>query len=328
MRHREYEKLAVLSLYDELEDEEKEFLQRHLLTCSECNRFRENLRGMFPRSERLGGNVDEQSLLKARKELHLELSRKNLDAEKPIMTMKRFVWRRWSGVGVPVYAAGAVALIMLAVGLLSGIFLFGQYSGIGGSAHAVFSQISNANAGEVAISDVRFLAAPKKGELRFSFNLTRRYVVDGSLDSRDVQKVLAFALVNSDNAGVRLRTIGMLDASAKPDPEIMSALVKAVETDENAGVRREALLSLEKLPFNTKIRGAFLFVLQNDKNPGMRVAAINFLAGKELNAASGPSTQKQIDPRVLEVLKERSTLDQNRYVRLKAADMLRELKEL
>lgn len=319
--------MIVLSLYNELEDEDKKLLEEHIHTCSPCSLFMAKLSGTFGVWKESRETVDEPTLDQARKEFRLALS--NEDNE--VIGMSAYVgfpkFRRWGIAPVPVYAAGAFALVMLAIGLLSGFLLFNNSSGDG--MRAVLSEISAANSRDVAIADVRFLPGDdKRGNLKFSFNLVRRYEMDGSLDDKDVQKVLAFALVNSDNPGVRLRTIGMLDGSVKPDAEIERALVKAVETDENAGVRREALLSLEKFPFDDAIKEALLFVLQKDKNPGMRVAAINILAGKELNAESGAAVEKRIDPKVLQVLKERSASDQNRYVRLKAADMLKEFKEL
>lgn len=329
MRHEKYEELIVLSLYDELEKEEKKLLEEHLPSCPQCSRFLAKLSGTFGDWKEKRGPVDEQMLNQARRELRVSLSNEKREAGRMNVYVGFPKLRRWGFAPVPVYAAVAFAVVMLAAGLLSGLFLFNRSSGSAGGVHTVLSEISAANSRDVAIADVRFLPGDKNnGDLRFSFNLVRRYVMDGSLDDKDVQKVLAFALVNSDNPGVRLRTIGMLDASVKPDPEIERALVKAVETDENAGVRREALLSLEKFPFNNTIKEALLFVLQKDKNPGMRVAAINILAGKELSAASGAAVEKRVDPRVLEVLRERSASDQNRYVRLKAADMLKEFKEL
>ncbi len=328
MKHRKYAKWIVLSLYGELEDEEKQHLEGHLLSCPACSYFKEELSGMFREGNWNRESTGEQGLLEARRESHPALVREMRHAAG--QDIKKTGPAAWKGriPAIPVYAAGGMAVLALATGLLAGFVIFGGNSGEVSNTHAVLSQISAANSSDVAISDVRFLAGTKQGDLRFSFNLSRRYVLDGSLDEKDVQKVLAFALVNSDNPGVRLRTIGMLDASEKADPEIVAAMVKAVETDANTGVRREALLSLEKFPFSKIIKDALLFVLQNDRNPGMRVAAINFLAGKVLGATSGTAVERRVDPRVLEVLKEKSVSDQNRYVRLKAADLLKEFKEL
>ena len=329
MRHRNYESLIVLSIYDEITPEEKSALQKHIESCSRCSEYSNKLMRFF-RERRLGSAaITEQFIDKARNDLRRALAEEAGEAARRHAVIKFRRQNGWLAAGVPAYSLGVVALVMFLAGAVAGyLFLNGSY-GENGRMGAVASQISGRTSDDVAIADVRFLSTDdRSGRVKFSFDLIRRYEMDGSLDDKNVQKILAFALVNSDNPGVRLRTIGMLDASVKPDREIEDALVRALKTDDNAGVRREALLSLNRFPFNDRIREALLYVLQNDKNPGMRVAAINSLAGKELNLDSGTGPGKRIDPKVLNVLKDRSASDQNKYVRLKAADMLKELKEL
>jgi hypothetical protein len=48
-------------------------------------------------------------------------------------------------------------------------------------------------------------------------------------------------------------------------------------SDPNAGVRRSALQVLQRLPFDEDIKSALIFVLAHDENPGLRVAAMNYL---------------------------------------------------
>lgn len=329
MRHKKYENMIVLSFYDELSSEEKVILDEHLGSCMSCMEFRTGLAKFF--DERAAGReaVTERLVQDARRRFREALGDEIGDTPGRESYLNERRRPNWVFSSVPAYALGISAFIMLAVGLAAGHLFFAGRSGTGNGMLSVVTEISSKNAGDVAISDVRFLGSGKEsGEVSFTFNLIRRYEMSGSIDNADVQRVLAYALVNSDNPGVRLRSIGMLDVSPKPDKEIEDALIRAVETDENAGVRREALLSLGKLPFDRKIRGALLYVLQNDKNPGMRVAAINSLAGKELENYPDAGAVKGDDSRLLDVLREKSTSDQNRYVRLKAADMLKELKEL
>ena len=327
MRHRKYESLIVLSIYDEITPEEKAALQEHMASCSGCSDYKNKLDRFF--RQRRAGSVAmaEEYIDEARNSLHRALAEEAVEAAGRQRVMKFRRQRSWPAAGVPAYSFAIAAVVVFFAGAVAGYFLFGGHYGEDDRLGAVASQISGRNSGNVAIADVRFLSTDdESGKVKFSFDLIRRYEMGGSLDDRNVQKILAFALVNSDNPGVRLRTIGMLDASVTPDKEVEDALIKALKTDDNAGVRREALLSLSKFPFSGKIKEALLYVLQNDKNPGLLVAAINILSEKELNVESG--TGKRIDPRVLDVLKDRSTLDQNKYVRLKAADMLKELKEL
>ncbi len=329
MRHKKYETLIVVSYYDEIASDEKGELERHLASCSRCATFKKKLDETLPERGRGAGVVSDAEIARARMEFRQGISIRKDESYGRRRVVNIPARPRWSTALVPVYAAAMAAVVMLAAGAIFGYLLSVRGTGDKGGLHAVLSEVSSNNTGNVALSDLRFLTADQKnGDVQFSFDLVRRYQMRGSLDDREVQKVLAYALVNSDNPGIRLTTIGMLDASAKPDRQVVDALVEAVKTDDNAGVRREALLSLAKLPFDNVVKAALLYVLQHDKNPGMRVAAINILSGKELNTGTVTGSTKGIDTRVLEVLKERSSSDQNRYVRLKAADMLKEFKEL
>jgi HEAT repeats len=330
MRHKKYESLIVLSYYDEMVPGEKEALDEHLVSCPRCRKFREKMNGLLPVRRAAAEPVNDNDLIAARTGFRRAISAEMNDSAAKQTVLKFRPRANLRPALIPAYAAVAAGFAMLVIGVASGYLLFGR-AGTENDLAGIIKEVSSKNSNNVAISDVRFVSTDKKsGKLEFSFDLVRRFEMKGSLDDQGVQKILAFALVNSDNPGVRLRTVGMLggSASVEPDKDVRDALVKALKSDDNAGVRREALISLAKMPFDSNIRDAFLYVLQNDKNPGMRVAAINTLSEKQLSARPGAPEAKGIDPQVLEVLKDRSTSDQNRYVRLKAADMLKEFKEL
>ncbi len=327
MRHRKYKELIVLSHYGEVKPDDEALLEDHLGGCRACAEYSRKLNGDLPKGTVRHVEDAEHLVREARIGLREMLSGEKV--QKAAGKEYKVAWnsgRRGNHL-IPAYAVAASVLLALATGVITGYLVFGGKSG-SSSVRSIVSEISAKGAGTSVITDVRFLdAQTKAGTLKFSFNVVRRYEMKGSIENRDIQKILAYALVNSDNPGIRLRTIGMIDASGKPDKEVEDALIEAVKTDDNAGVRREALLSLDKLPFDTRIKEAMLFVLQHDKNPGMRVAAINFLSGKELRDGS-TGADNWVDPQVLDVLKEKSVSDQNRYVRLKAKDMLKELKEI
>ena len=320
MRHRKIESLIVLDFYNEASPEEKAKLGKHLQSCPKCSKFQQDLFKSIPLRGQADDSLTEKTLIEARTEFH-----RTLVSEKNVPEYK--LRPQASGLlPVPVFVVAVIALLMLAVGSTVGYIFASRPSG---SPESVISELTSLNRGSVAIDNIQFVSTDKKsGQVQFSFDFVKRYDMSGSLDDRDVQKVLAYALGNSDNAGVRLRSVGMLDAaaSAKPDEGIELALIKAARTDENSGVRREALLSLKKLPFDNSIKDALLFILQNDKNPGMRVLAINYLSEKEIPSAS--PNRRKIDPKILNVLKEKSSSDQNQYVRIKAAGMLKEITEL
>jgi hypothetical protein len=316
MKHKKFESLIVLEFYEEISPQEKAKLEQHLSSCLRCGGFQKSLEKiMSPQRTGDDSHLDKH-LLEARDEFHrVLLAGRNIPEYKFSRPERRFV-------PVPVYAVAVIAFVMLVVGATTSFLFFGRPEK---NAASIVSELNSKNKEDIAIDNIRFLSTDQgSGEVQFSFDFVKRYEMKGSLDDQSIQTVLAYALINSDNPGVRLKTVGMLETSTKPDKEIEKALLKAAKSDDNAGVRRQALLSLKKLPFDNEIRDALLFVLQSDKNPGMRVSAINYLSEKETSS----STTKTIGPNLLNVLRERSLSDQNKYVRLKAASMLKEITEL
>ena len=134
---------------------------------------------------------------------------------------------------------------------------------------------------------------------------------------------MAAALTKSDNAGVRIRTVNTISSQTSDvilrDPKIKVALINALKTDENDGVRREALNALMKYPYSEEIRDVFLFVLSNDHNPGLKVGAINALAKMKLEGRS-------IDNQLKNVIENELVDGENNFIKLRAASLIQEVK--
>jgi len=106
---------------------------------------------------------------------------------------------------------------------------------------------------------------------------------------------------------------------ASPE-EIKRALIQALKSDGNAGVRKEALKALQKLPVDKVIKDALLYLLSHESNPGIRVEAINYLDKFVLS-------DKPYDTDILKVLKERMQSDNNNYVRIRAKNVYEEVQQ-
>jgi HEAT repeat protein len=91
--------------------------------------------------------------------------------------------------------------------------------------------------------------------------------------------------------------------------------------DRNPGVRMKAIEALQGFEQDPEVRQALFNALQSDDNSGVRVEAINIL----LNALRSGNTFVASDPRMLEVLRDRLRNDPNNYVRLQSQAALREL---
>jgi HEAT repeat protein len=146
--------------------------------------------------------------------------------------------------------------------------------------------------------------------------------VRGNINDEKVQKVLARALVNEENAGVRLQTVNAI-ASQGPnpknfDPEVKAALISALKGDENPGVRQQALRVLLRQTLDNEIKQALVYTLTHDNNSGMRIAAINGLAAASMDG-------HHFDQDILTIIKQKMDSDKNNYVRRQARTVIEEV---
>ena len=174
---------------------------------------------------------------------------------------------------------------------------------------------------ETRISNVRFLDVNNaSGQLDFTFDAVRQVHMKGNIHDEQVQKVLTYAILNEENPGVQLRSIDAVANQRTVDKDIQNALITAVKSDNNAGVRKESLRALHSFPLDEDIKKALLFVLSHDKNPGLRISAINLLDSLR--------TSNLIpDKDIREAFKNTLQTDDNNYIRLRAKAALEEIRQ-
>jgi HEAT repeat protein len=130
-------------------------------------------------------------------------------------------------------------------------------------------------------------------------------------------------MVNDQNPGNRLRSVNAFASQMQnlrlPDREVKAALISTLRSDDNPGVRREAIRTLQHFPFDDEIKQVFLHVLMKDPNPALRMAAINSLDSARTQGQAAGSD-------LLDVLKQRMQSDENTYVRIRAKAVLEEVR--
>lgn len=94
-----------------------------------------------------------------------------------------------------------------------------------------------------------------------------------------------------------------------------AALLLALRTDRNDGVRKAALQAILRYPGDREVRDGLLYVLLNDRNPGLRIAAIN---GLDTLRARGYVP----DEEMIRAFRESVQNDENLYVRTKAQTII------
>ena len=303
MNHKKFKEWLQLSFADELTDDEKGQLRKHLAGCEECRADHHELQRLMTHLGESGAKEpSEQLLWEARQDLR-EAIRNEALTDSILTRLTQGVatavqgpqegsrstsspgfvrggWMAWFG-GYRLALSGVAAVM---VGILIGYLAFGR----GAAPSIVPPTEGDAISGEIGgpnIANVRFIDWDRRdGEIEIQYDLVRPVWLRTGVEDDRVQRVLARALLTEDNAGVRLKAISVLDARASRvhGPEVKRALINALKADPNTGVRKEALRSLQDLAFDGEIKEACLYVLEHDENPGMRVASINLLSGARL----------------------------------------------
>jgi HEAT repeats/Putative zinc-finger len=144
--------------------------------------------------------------------------------------------------------------------------------------------------------------------------------VEGTLEDEAVKTALLDVLSSGDRScpDVRLDAVECL-STRRNDPDVRSALCRAVHSDRNAAVRLKALEALDGAGSQEMVRQTLLDALVEDQNPGVRIEAINALRDM---AAKG---QVDSDGHTLDVLRERMRKDPNTYIRLQSAAAVRDI---
>lgn len=321
MKHTQYRELLHLSLYQELDDDQQEVLNDHLVKCQSCaEEFAEM--GRLDAILRQGKQVEVTDALldEARRELRVALR---------LERSKRSRWQEWIErfdiLPTPELRLAFGGVATLLVGLTIGYLTFApsDTEGVAGLIPAVGT--ASAERSDTRIAGFRFVQPmSENGEVAFVFDLVTPVRMKGNVADNSVQRVLAQALVSEENPGSRLRTVSALgsqvESSKTLDGEVKRALLQALKADGNVGVRKEALRVLQGFPIDNEIKEGLLYVLSHETNPTMRIDVINHLEKPVLS-------RELVGQDILDVLKERMQTDNNNYIRLKAQNVYEEAKQ-
>jgi hypothetical protein len=144
--------------------------------------------------------------------------------------------------------------------------------------------------------------------------------VEGTVDDDQVKTALLSVLSGGERfcPDIRLDAVECLRGRSN-DPEVRSALCRAVRKDRNAAVRLKAIEALDGAGSQEMVRETLLNALVQDQNPGVRIEAVNALRNM---AANG---QMNSDDHIVDVLRERMQKDPNTYIRLQSAAAIRDI---
>ena len=307
MSHKEIREKLPLLLYNELTEIERVSVEQHMEQCVDCRNELAEIRKLHGSLADKPVTPTEELLQAARHQLRGAL-RLERSRHQELPGRRLILWRPLFQ-----YALGAVAT--LAVGVFVGYLAFGSRIQEHHRATGPGDGSGPMQNGDLQIANIKFIDADATdGQVEFEFDTVTPMRLKGSINHPQVQKVLSYAMVNEQNPGLRLRAVNAFQTQQfAPDAETKTALITTLKTDENPGVRMQAMAVLQKYPMDVPIKQTMLYVLQHDSVAGLRVEAIKSLQPGHLK-----------DQDVLKVLRKQAASEENDYIRLTAIQALKE----
>ena len=292
---------VTLYVYDELPDDARYEIERHVSRCRECAAELDELHLFRTAMSALAiPDVSPNFLTASRLRLSEALA----------LVEPHHGWHRW--ILEPAVWFRQIRLAPAAAALL---FLIGFGAGIGatyrlvGGDHGIrladtvhlVPVSSSASSAPAAIPVSTLVATPPEeasivgirgitqqadsGRVDIKYDTIVPQRLSGSPDEPRIEQLLLFAARNNASSGVHVDSVDLL-ARRSGDQRIRKALMYALQHDNNPGVR---LKSLEALgPFakgDLTARDAVLQALLNDPNLGVRTQAIQWLRSVRADAS-------------------------------------------
>ena len=307
---------VVMAVYGELPDDVAHELDRHCVSCAQCQQEREQLRAL-----KLLANAypleEPPANLMARSRLRLEEA---LDALPPKTWLERLAQRLQNNFA-SLQAAPVAACLLLVIGAgaggLGGYHIAqSRVAGVSGTAQPPKNALPPSTA-EVEVANISSIVRePNSEQVEVRYNQLVPAEVKGSLDDPEIRKLLMLASANSTSPGVRDETVELLADECRAGHScrgagIRDALMLALRYDRDDGVRQKALEGLQPyVAEDLRVRDAVLESLLNDSDPRIRTAAISMLEPVEA------------DTTVRQVLHTVANSDRNPQIRLVSRQVL------
>ena len=295
----------VLVTYGELPDEKMAALEHHLAECEACNK---ELKALLAMHEALAYRpvFEPSPNLLAQSRMRLD---EELDLVPPhgLLTRVRSNFYAWLG---HLQSAPALATLLIGAGFLAGNFTY-RYQAAHEQKPPAPVVLTNSTAGTIAnVSGIT--QTPNSEIVQVSYNRVVPETVQGSLDDPQIRQLLLLGTKAAANNSVRTDSVSLLANECRAghqcsDPDgtgIRSTLIASLRHDKNPSVRMKALEGLQPyVAEDQRVRDAVLAALMHDSSADVRIQAISMLEPVDSDSS------------VRQVMRTVSTTDENPYIR-------------
>lgn len=303
-----YKEWIWLNFYDELSPDQADELREHLKGCADCTLdFKDAEKTFQLLNQKVKLQPTEMELQENRSELH-----ERLMLEKRSRVRRENLSKWWIRIQdlfslnyAPKYRfVTAVALLVI------GVFAGRYWANLDTSMKTGEIMVSENNV--AGVDYVKY--NPRTGEVAVQVKVVNDALIEGNVDDPRIQSLLAQTLMTSDMPNIRLRSVDALADADRLIQPTQTALISALELDDNPGIRLKAAKILNSLPVNEQVRdvliNTMIKVLQSEPNSAVRNAAVDGLS-------------KMGEDGLRALIYEAAHLESNEYLQYKTSDLKR-----
>lgn len=264
---------VVLYIYDELADDAKYEFELHIRQCLNCKQEVESALAFKEDVSTLPVQEVSPNLLVA--------SRMRLQ-EALEEAVQSHGWRRFTfdiaGWLHQLKLAPAVTAALLIIGFAGGSLTTWRIVGSRPGPSVPDERGGPPPIDQASVAGIESVTpVTNSNKVSIKYDLLYPQTKEGSPNDPDIQQLLLLATHNQRNSAVRMDSIDVLTQQAE-DNAVREALVYALRYDKNPGVRLKALEGLRSyVKDDVHVRDAVLEALMHDTNAGVRSEAITLL---------------------------------------------------
>jgi hypothetical protein len=129
----------------------------------------------------------------------------------------------------------------------------------------------------------------------------------------DRNKILMYTLLNEESPGERIKAVNFVEDNAAPDTKVLHALIYVLNNDNNVNVRLAAAYTLSKFLNSSLVRDSIVESLGKQTEPVIQVVLMNILTEK--------MEIKAVEP-MKKIISDKNTMEQVKNVAEKSINVL------
>ncbi|NAS31745.1 hypothetical protein GTQ40_12230 [Flavobacteriaceae bacterium R38] len=106
--------------------------------------------------------------------------------------------------------------------------------------------------------------------------------------NQEIKQLAMLSFMENESASKRIQGVNYVEEFTMPDEEIVNALIKRLEIDENTNVRLAAVEALEKFTSSEKVKKALIEALGYEKDATVQITIIQILVSIQEKKAAEP----------------------------------------